>query len=61
MDQLAKAAGFTLELSPRIGTGVDRTLIRAALERTPEDRIRAATRGARNLRAYLSAARGQPG
>jgi len=52
--RLLDAAGFTLEVSPRIGEGVDRSLIRAALDRAPEDRIRAATEAARNLRAYLA-------
>jgi transcriptional regulator with XRE-family HTH domain len=56
---LLQAAGFTLEVAPVIGEGVDRTLIRAALERSPEDRIRAATDAARNLRAYLEAVGGQ--
>jgi predicted transcriptional regulator len=51
--QLLESAGFTLEVSPRIGEGVDRSLIRAALERSPEERIRAATEAAKNLRAYL--------
>src|ERR671930_1059805 len=51
------AAGFTLEVMPEIGLGVDRSLIRAALERSPEERIQAATVAARNLRAYLEAAR----
>jgi predicted transcriptional regulator len=52
---LLDAAGFTLEVSPKIGRGVDRSLIRAALERTPEERIMAATVAARNLRGYLEA------
>lgn len=56
---LLGAAGFTLEVTPVIGRGVDRTLIRVALERSPEDRIRAATEAARNLRAYLDAVGGQ--
>lgn len=56
---LLEAAGFTLEVAPVIGRGVDRTLIHAALQRSPEDRIRAATEAARNLRAYLEAVGGQ--
>lgn len=52
---LLAAAGFTLEVVPRIGVGVDRTLIRAALARSPEDRIRAAASAQANLRAYLDA------
>jgi hypothetical protein len=58
---LLEAAGFTLELAPTIGAGVDRSLIRASLERSPEDRIRAATVAARNLRAYLEALGGRSG
>ena len=54
--ELLAAAGFTFEVSPTIGDGVDRSLIRAALERSPEDRIRAAAEGARNLRTFLEAA-----
>lgn len=53
--ELLGAAGFTLEVSPAIGEGVDRTLVRAALARTPEERIQAATEAARNLRTYLDA------
>jgi predicted transcriptional regulator len=56
---LLEAAGFTLELAPTIGKGVDRTLIRAALERSPEDRIRAAAEAAKNLRGFLEAVDGQ--
>ena len=54
---LLAAAGFTLEVSPVIGEGVDRTLVRAALERSPEDRIRAATEAARNLGTFLEEVR----
>jgi transcriptional regulator with XRE-family HTH domain len=53
--ELLEAAGFTLEVSPVIGEGVDRTLLRAALTRSPEDRVRAAASNARNLRTYLDA------
>jgi transcriptional regulator with XRE-family HTH domain len=53
--ELLEAAGFTLEVSPVIGDGVDRTLLRAALARSPEDRVRAAARNAKNLRTYLDA------
>ena len=59
--QLLEAAGFTLEVATVLGTGVDRSLIRAALERSPEGRIRAATTAARNLRAFEEAMRGRPG
>ena len=53
--QLLEAAGYTLEVSPTIGEGVDRSLIRATLDRSPEERIRAAAEAARNLRTYLEA------
>ncbi len=56
---LLEAAGVTLEVAPIIGQGVDRTLIRAALERSPEDRIRGAAEAAKNLQAYLEAVGGQ--
>jgi predicted transcriptional regulator len=56
---LLEAAGFTLELTPVVGQGVDRTLMRAALELSPEDRIRAAADAARNMRAYREAVGGQ--
>jgi predicted transcriptional regulator len=52
---LLVAAGHTLEVATRSGAGVDRTLIHAALARTPEDRIRAAAAAQANLRAYLDA------
>lgn len=49
LQELLGAAGFTLDVAPRIGAGVDRTLIRATLARSPEDRIRGAMRARRNL------------
>jgi hypothetical protein len=55
---LLAAAGFDLEIAPRIGEGVDRTLIRSSLARTPEERIRSATVAARNLDAFTQAVRG---
>jgi transcriptional regulator with XRE-family HTH domain len=57
LDRLLSATGSGLELAPRIGTGVDRTLIRAALRRSPEERVLAAGAAGRNLAAYLRAAR----
>jgi hypothetical protein len=59
LEDLLEAAGFTLEITTRLGDGVDRTLIRAALERSPEERIRAAATAARNLRTFLDATSGQ--
>jgi predicted transcriptional regulator len=54
---LIEATGFALEVAPRIGEGVDRTLIRGALERTPEERIQAAAIAARNFGAFADAVR----
>lgn len=55
--RLLEATDSTLELAPRIGAGVDRTLIHAALARTPEDRVRAAGVGGRNLASLRRAIR----
>ena len=60
LQELLAAAGFELDVAPRIGMGVDRTLIHASVERSPEERIRAAARAATNLRTYLDAAQGGP-
>jgi predicted transcriptional regulator len=54
---LIAATGYRLELAPRIGEGVDRTLIRGSLARSPEERIRAATAAAMNLDAFLETVR----
>jgi predicted transcriptional regulator len=55
--ELIEPAGFTVELAPRTGEGVDETLIRATLRRSPEERIRSATLAACSLREYLDAVR----
>lgn len=55
LDRLLSATGSGLELAPRIGIGVDRTLIRAALRRSPEERVLAAGAAGRNLAAFLRA------
>jgi predicted transcriptional regulator len=52
---LIAAAGFSLEVTPRIGEGVDRSLIRGSLARTPEERIRAAAAAAANLGTFTDA------
>jgi transcriptional regulator with XRE-family HTH domain len=54
LDRLLAATDDSLELLPRIGDGVDRSLIRAALTRTPEERVRAAGTSGRNLAAFLA-------
>jgi transcriptional regulator with XRE-family HTH domain len=54
LERLMAGAGVTLEVSPRIGEGVDRGLIRASLARSPEERVQAAETAARNLATYLA-------
>lgn len=50
LERLLRAAGQTLSLEPRIGVGVDRSLIREFLRLTPGQRVRALTADARTLR-----------
>lgn len=57
LNRLLAATGESMELLPRIGDGVDRSLIRSALGLTPEERIRAAGRAGRNLATFLAEAR----
>ncbi len=52
IERLLAGVGFTLEVRPRLGIGVDRTLIRRQLGRTPEERIEAAGRDADHLAAW---------
>lgn len=52
LSQLLDAAGFRLDISTREGEGVDRSLVRANLSRTPEERVRSAATAARRLRAF---------
>jgi predicted transcriptional regulator len=62
LTELLHAAGATLEIVPLAGAGVDRTLIRASLAMTPEERIRASGRAGRNLAAFQAeVARGRHG
>jgi predicted transcriptional regulator len=58
---LIEATGFSLEVTSRIGEGVDRSLIRGSLARTPEERIRAAATAARNLGTFADAVRASRG
>lgn len=57
LERLLAATGMTLQLEPRIGEGVDRSLIRASLARTPEERLEAAGRAGNNLEAFLAEVR----
>jgi transcriptional regulator with XRE-family HTH domain len=52
LERLLAGVGATLEVVPRLGVGVDRTLIRAALGRTPEERVMAAGLAGRGLATW---------
>jgi transcriptional regulator with XRE-family HTH domain len=52
LDRLLAGTGDELGLAVRIGDGVDRSLIRASVARTPEQRIVAAEHAGRNLAAF---------
>ena len=56
LDRLLAGTGTALEPAPRLGLGVDRSLIAESLKRPPEERISAATLAARNLAAFVEAA-----
>jgi predicted transcriptional regulator len=61
LSRLLSATGHELAIETRLGDGVDRTLIRASLQRTPEERVAAAGRAGRNLAVYIrEAQRGTP-
>lgn len=51
--RLLRACGWDLELMPRAGTGVDRTVMRELLRLTPEERLGIAVADAENLAALL--------
>ena len=55
LDRLLAGTGLMLEASPALGIGVDRTLIRASLRRTPEERVSSAGAAGRNLAEFLRA------
>ena len=62
LERLLAGVGMTLEVAPRPGIGVDRTLIRDALALVPEERILAAGRAGRALEAWKREADGgRPG
>lgn len=52
LERLLRAAGQTLAMEPRLGVGVDRTLIQAQLQVTPAERVRRLTADARTLRLF---------
>jgi transcriptional regulator with XRE-family HTH domain len=57
LDRLLRATGYVVEVAPLEGVGVDRTLIRAALSRTAEERVRSARDAGRQLLAFRAASR----
>jgi transcriptional regulator with XRE-family HTH domain len=57
LDRLLRATGHVVELAPLEGAGVDRTLIRAALARTAEERLASAGEAGRRLLAFRVASR----
>ncbi len=52
LERMLAAAGATHEISAKRGVGVDRTLIREALRRSPDERIVAAGMAGRNLAGW---------
>ena len=57
LERLLAGAGATIEVVARPGIGVDRTLIRETLRRTPEERVLAAGQAGRSLRLWTQEAR----
>jgi transcriptional regulator with XRE-family HTH domain len=55
LDRLLAGTGTALELSPRLGLGVDRSLIAEMLRRTPEERLVAAASAARGVAGLVEA------
>jgi transcriptional regulator with XRE-family HTH domain len=51
LERLLRAAGQTLSTEPRIGVGVDRSLIQAFLRLTPGERVRRLKTESKTLRA----------
>jgi transcriptional regulator with XRE-family HTH domain len=56
LDRLLAGIGQTIDLAPRIGAGVDRSLIRTALALTPQARVLSAGEAGRRLQAFRAAA-----
>ena len=55
LDRLLEAAGFELEVMPRLGVGVDRTLIASTLKLNPTERLEQGQRAARDMEALGAA------
>lgn len=57
LERLLRATGGELEAQPRLGEGIDRSLIRATLAMTPDERGRSAARAGRTLTTLLAQVR----
>lgn len=55
LERLLEACGFQLQLVPRRGEGIDRTVMRELLKATPTERARLAVEDARNLESIRPA------
>lgn len=55
LEHLLRACGHSLEVRPRAGSGVDRSVIRELLRLTPRQRLDLAVTEANNLDRLLSA------
>jgi predicted transcriptional regulator len=53
LDRLLEACGWDLEVAPRLGIGVDRTVMRLLLRLTPIERLELAVADARGLERIL--------
>lgn len=56
LERLLAGTGSAVELGSALGIGVDRSLIRALLQLSPEERMARAGRAGRNLVAFREAA-----
>lgn len=57
LDRLLNVCGFSLELAPRVGLGVDRSMIEPLVAATPVDRATTAAKQARAVEDLVSASR----
>lgn len=55
--KLLAATGYELAIAPRLGQGVDRTLIASGLALTPEERVLRGGAAGRNLLSFRRATR----
>jgi transcriptional regulator with XRE-family HTH domain len=54
-ERLLKACDRSLEVLPRLGIGIDRSLIREMLRLAPAERLRVAAKSAKNLAEFEAA------